>query len=243
MQVLSVEVAQYQAISFNCTIWNLLACSEKKQKYHPHHFHFCFWFWWQPISEYHLWFTMDSFGHLSTIHRDLLFIKSTNNDLITGTFASEIRLKLPVDDFSTYIFTDAENHDRDEGKLGNNARVLISFVGPTSGKSLILRLKHSGGEDGPLAVTLGSTMIQLNPSSKSSLTVDDITLYPVPGPSKSDYLSFGPGIRNDIFIQFRGTVFVHGHFLHDIDLLDEDGGLWRNREIRPHSASLSILSD
>ena len=178
---------------------------------------------------------------LPAIDRDLLFIKN-NKDLIT--FAKEIRLKLPVDDFSTYIFTDAGNHDRDEGKLGNNARVLISFVGPTSGKSLILRLKHSGGEDGPLEVTLGSTMIQLNPSSKSSLTVDDITLYPVPGPSKCDHLSFEPGIRNDIFIQFGGTVFVHGHFLHDVDLLDEDGGLWRNREIvRPHSASLSILSD
>jgi hypothetical protein len=111
------------------------------------------------------------------------------------------------------------------GKLQNKARVLISFVAPTSGPSLTLRLKHSGREDGTLEVTLGSTIIQLNPSSMSSLTIDDITLYPIPGPSESDHLSFEPGIRNDIVIQFRGTVEFerHGHFLHDIELLDEAG--------------------
>ena len=160
---------------------------------------------------------------LPAIHRDTLYIKSTNNDLIT--FAKEIRLKL--DSFSTYIFTDAGGLDSMSlaDKLGNNARVLISFVAPTSGKSLVLRLKHSGGEDGPLEVTLGSTIIQLNPSSKSesSLTIDDITLYPiqVPGPSGSDRLSFEPGVRNDIVIQFTGK--RRGHFLHDIELLDEAG--------------------
>ena len=112
-------------------------------------------------------------------------------------------------------------------KLGNNARVLISFVAPTlaSGQSLTLRLKHSGEEDGPLEVTLGSTIIQLNPSPKSSLTIDDITLHPIQVhvPSESYHLSFEPGIRNDIFIQFKGTVETrrHGHFLHDIELLDE----------------------
>ena len=164
-------------------------------------------------------------SHLPAIHRDSLFIKSTNNDLIT--FAKDIRLKL--DPFSIYIFTDAGDSDIYSltDKLGNNARVLISFVAPTSGKSLILRLKHSGGDDGPLEVTLGSTIIQLNPSSKSSLTIDDITLYPiqVPGPSEYDHLSFEPGIRNEIVIQFRGTGTVerHGHFLHDIELLDEAG--------------------
>ena len=175
------------------------------------------------------WVTSISQGSL---RRDLLFIKSTNNDLIT--FAKEIRLtgKLPLDDFATYIFTDAGSADiYDENKLANNARVLISFVGPTSGQSLILRLKHSGEEDGPLEVTLGSSIIQLNPSSKSSLTIDDITLYPSPGPSASDYLTFEPGIRNDIVIQFRETVEGHDHLLHDIDLLDEVGGLWRIREI------------
>ena len=115
-----------------------------------------------------------------------------------------------------------------ENKLANNARVLISFVAPTSGENLMLRLKHSGEQDRPLEVTLGSTIIQLNPSSKSSLTIDDITLYPNRGPS--DHLSFEPGIRNDIIIQF-GSGRFHGHFLHDIDLLDEAGGLWRFREI------------
>ena len=174
----------------------------------------------------------DWFEHLPAIDRDSLYIKSTpslNNDLIT--FAKEIRLKLPVDDFSTYIFTDAGSSDMYEDKLANNARVLISFVGPTSGESLILRLKHSGEQDGPLEVTLGSTIIQLNPLSKSSLTIDDITLYPTPGPSGSDHLSFEPGIRNDIVIQFRETVEGHHHLLHDVDLLDEAGGLWRIREI------------
>ena len=114
-------------------------------------------------------------------HRDILFIKSSNNDLIT--FAKEIRLKM--DPFSTYIFTDAANSDMRLGKLGNNARVLISFVAPTSGQCLILRLHHSGKED--LEVTLGST-IQLNHSSETSLMIDDITLYSIPGPSESDHL-------------------------------------------------------
>jgi hypothetical protein len=99
-------------------------------------------------------------------------------------------------------------------KLGGNARVLISFVAPTTDKSLILRLKHSGRDDGPLEVTLGST-IQLYPSSESTLTIDDITLYPVPSPG---HLSFVPG-RNDIVIQFKAK--NHGHLLHDVELLDE----------------------
>ena len=167
----------------------------------------------------------DSDSHLPAIHRDLLFTKSTSNDLIT--FAKEIRLKL--DSFSAYIFTDAGGNDMSvlPDGLTNNARVLISFVAPTSGKNLILRLKHSGEEDGPLEVSLGSTIIQLSPSSKSSLTIDDITLCPSPGP-ESDGFSFEPGIRYDIFIQFRGTVNEYGetgygHILHDIELLDEAG--------------------
>ena len=141
------------------------------------------------------------------------------------TFAKEIRLKL--DPFSTYIFTDAGTYDTfSPHGLEENARVLISFVAPTSDKSLTLRLKHYGGEDWPLEVTLGSTIIQLYPSSKLLFTIDDITLYPiqVPGPSasESDHLSFEPGIRNDIVIQF-GTVKRHGHILHDIELFDEAG--------------------
>ena len=123
-----------------------------------------------------------------------LFIKSTNNDLIT--FAKEIRHKL--DPFATYIFTDPDfdvyslpgglehqiklvtkSDDLQTGGLGGDAGVLVSFVAPISSEILILRLIHSGKEDGPqaLQVTLGSTIIQLNPSSKSSPTIDDITLY------------------------------------------------------------------
>jgi hypothetical protein len=171
-----------------------------------------------------------------TIHRDRLFIESSNNDL--NTFAENFRPE-SLDD-STYIFTDAKwTYSK---KLKGNARVLISFVGPTSGKSLILRLEHSGKEDGPLEVTLGSTKIQLNPSSKSSLTIDYITLYPIhwqiPGPSESDHLSFEPEVRNDIVIQFIGPDKFHGHLLHDIELLDEDG-----LEYLPHSASLSKPSN
>ena len=64
---------------------------------------------------------MGSFELLPAIDRDLLFIKSTNNDLIT--FAKEIRLagKLPVDDFSTYIFMDAGSSDMYSDKLGSNS--------------------------------------------------------------------------------------------------------------------------
>ncbi|KAF8804674.1 hypothetical protein BYT27DRAFT_6694882 [Phlegmacium glaucopus] len=163
-------------------------------------------------------------GRLPAIHRDPLFIKSTNNDLIT--FAKEIRLKL---DSFTYIFTDADgtNMYSDPVRLGNGATVLISFVAPTSGESLILRLKHSGKEvdaSGPLEVTLGSTIIQLSPPFDSPLTIDEITLHPIPGPSESDHLLFEPGIRNDVVIQFRRSVeHYHSHFLHDIKLLDEAG--------------------
>ena len=161
----------------------------------------------------------DSFGPLPTIHHDLLFIKPTNNDLIT--FAKEIRLKL--DPSSTYIFTNAGNNDVDLGKLRFNARILISFFAPTSGQRLILRLKYSG-EDGCLEVILGSTKIQLNPSSKSSLTIDDTTLYPIQelGP---DRLSFEPGVWNDIVVQFARELdhWTPGLSLHDVELLNEAG--------------------
>ena len=128
------------------------------------------------------------------------------------------------------------------GKLRNDGRLLITFVAPTSGKTLTLKVKHSGEEDKPLEVTLGSTKIQLNPSSKSSLTIDDITLYPieVSNHSGSDLLSFEPEVRNDIYIQFilPYEYHRHRHFLHDIELLDEAG-----LEYMPHSASLSKLSN
>ena len=175
----------------------------------------------------------DSFD-LPAIRYEPLFIKPNDDDSSLITFAKEIRPKL--DPSSTYIFTDAHWSDiYDSGsKLGDHARVLISFVAPTSGQSLTLRLKHSG-IDGSLKVTLGSTRIQLNSSSnsKSSLTIDDITLYPITGPSESDHLrlSFRPG-RNDIVIQFVDpswetfTSMRHGHLLHDVELLDEAGGCW-----------------
>ena len=175
--------------------------------------------------------TPERFATIRAVRRDLLFIKSKSNDL--DTFAKEIKLDPP----STYIFSDAGIFVVSSNKLNHDGRVLISFVAPTSGKTLILRVNHSG-EDAPLEVTLGSTKIQLNPSSKSSLTIDDITLYPieVSGPSESDRFSFVPEVRNDVFIRFirPDDYRLHGHFLHDIDLFDEDG-----LEYMPHSASLS----
>ena len=44
--------------------------------------------------------SLDESATIPSVHRDLLFIKSTNNDL--NTFAKEIKL----DPFSTYIFSD-----------------------------------------------------------------------------------------------------------------------------------------
>ena len=188
--------------------------------------------------------SLDWFATIPAVPRNLLFIES--NDL--NTFAKEIK----SDSSSTYIFSEARMDHLYSNKLGRNARVLISFVAPNSGKRLILRVRHSGGEeDPPLEVTLGSNNIHLNPSSKSSLTIDDITLYPigVSGLSESDHLSFLPEVRNDIFIQFivpadfhdfHDHYFhgFHGHYLHDIELLDDAG-----MQYMPHSASLSLLSD
>ena len=167
----------------------------------------------------------DLFECLPAIHRHPLFINN-DSDMITFTKLEENQFE---SNSSTYIFTDAGGFDMDPDGLRNNARVLISFVAPTFGR-LKLRLKHSGREDGPLEVNLGSTTIQLNPSSKSSITIDDITLYPIqdPGSSETDRLSFEPG-RNGIFIQFGGRkkrkswIQRHGHILHDIELLDEAG--------------------
>ena len=182
-------------------------------------------------------------GGLSFFRRNLrvLFIQPTgfNSNYDLNTFAKKIKLDPP----STYIFSYISPSgimDMSSGKFIPNARVLISFVPPTSGKCLTLRVKHRGTnfceEDVPLEVTLGSTKIRLNAISTSSLTIDDITLYPiqVPGPSDSDHLSFVPEVRNDIYIQFR-SVRDHSHSqVHDIELLDEAG-----LEYMPHLASLS----
>ena len=66
--------------------------------------------------------------------------------------------------------------------------------------------------------------------------IDDTSLYPieVSSRSESDHLSFAPGVWNVIYI---GPDKFHHHFLHDIELLDEDG-----LEYMPHSASLSVPS-
>ena len=172
---------------------------------------------------------------IPAVGRDLLFIES--NDL--NTFAREIKL----DHSSTYIFSDAVSYS---GKLGSNAKVLISFVAPISGKSLILRVKHSGKENAPLEVTLGSTKIQLDPPSKSSPTIDDITLYPigVSSPSESDHLSFVPEVRNVIYIRFitsgEYVIISECHLLHNIELLDEAGLEYMPL---PHPASLDGMVD
>jgi hypothetical protein len=185
-----------------------------------------------------------AFSSSKSIHRDhpgrFIRVKDSNTDL--NTFAENFRPKLS--DNLTYIFMDDGGSNKwysesDRGKFAPSPRVLISFVAPTFGQNLILRVKHSGEDDRPLEVTLGSTKVQLKPPSKSSLTIDDITLTDrldpihVLGPSGSDLL-FIPEIRNDIFIQFIGPDKErwHGHILHDIELLDE-GRL----EYMPHSAS------
>ena len=156
------------------------------------------------------------------------------------TFERDIRT-IPING-TRNIFSDAAGiYGVFLGKLGGDARVLISFVAPNSGNRLILRIKHSGREqDPPLEVTLGSNNIHLNPSSKSSLTIDDITLCPieVSGPSESVHLSFEPEVRNNICIQFIRATRAHGHHLNDIELLDENG-----LEYMPHSASLSVPSN
>ena len=81
----------------------------------------------------------------------------------------------------------------DSGRLESDARVLISLVAPTSDQSCRLRLWHSGSEDAPLEGTLGPATIQLDPSSNSSLTIDEMTLHPVQDPGSSE--SYYPGIR------------------------------------------------
>ena len=164
-------------------------------------------------------------GLLPVIHRDPLFVSFDNDFNDLNTFTKKIKL-----DPSTYIFMDAGGSPTLSGLQGA-ARVLISFVGPPSGESLTLRVKHSGRKDEGLEIALGSTKIQLNPSSKLSLTIDDITLYPilvpdpiqVPDPSGSNHLEFEPGIRNDIFIKFIATLEDCSQYLADVALLDEAG--------------------
>ena len=61
--------------------------------------------------------------------------------------------------------------------------------------------------------------------------IDDTALHPSPhqdpGPSEfklSNHLSFEPGVRNDIVIQFGGPfeLFREFHFIHDVELLQVD---------------------
>ena len=74
--------------------------------------------WVTSISSY-------PFVDILAVPRDLLFMKSTNNDLNIFAKDSEIKLVPP----STYIFSDTYSR-----RLGRNSRVLISFVTPTSAK-------------------------------------------------------------------------------------------------------------
>ena len=58
---------------------------------------------------------------------------------------------------------------------------------------------------------------------RTARTIDDIILSPIRGSSGSGLLFFEPEIRNDV-IQFSGTeTGRNGHFLYDIELLDEAG--------------------
>lgn len=78
----------------------------------------------------------------------LLQVKCKINDLIE--FPKEVPPQLDEGD-STYMFTDT-------GSSVDDRRVSISFVAPTSSKSLILRLKYSS----PLVVTLGPSRVKHN---------------------------------------------------------------------------------
>ena len=157
----------------------------------------------------------DLSGDLAAIH-----LSYWSNLRFLIEFAKEVQPKL--DPIRTYIFTDAGESvvtlDLTCFQINLGIMQDSEFWSHSSPRSLARDVqKHSGTEDGPLVViTLGSTAIQLKPSSKSSLTIDDITLYPTPS---LDYLSFVQG-RNDIFIQL--TVESHGHLIHDVELLDED---------------------
>ena len=182
---------------------------------------------------------------LPAINHDLPFIRSTN-DLVTLS-SSKKKFDSNQTLFQHTFFTDVTASDMDLGRLEGNARVLISIVVP-SGKSLVLRLKHSGSEDMPLEVKLGPTIIQLNPPSRSLLTIDDISLHPIQDPgwipgTYEDHtsLSFEPGVQNNIVIDLKRKrdVWRQGHFLHDIELLDESG-LEYPRDSRPYLPSLSI---
>ena len=98
----------------------------------------------------------------------------------------------------------------------------------------------------PLEVKLGPTIIQLNPPSSSLLMIDDITLHPVQDPASSESgMSFEPGVWNDIIVNFRRTAKVlkgrHGHFLHDIELLDESGLEYHPINSRPYSVFVCFL--
>ena len=67
--------------------------------------------------------------------------------------------------------------------------------------------------------------ILLGPNNNAKSEFPKLPDVQVPGPSasESDHLSFEPGIRNVIVIQFRGTVEKHSHILCDMQLLDEAG--------------------
>jgi hypothetical protein len=141
----------------------VITCSERKQKHHPHYF-LRFWLSCQLFSGYgRLRYLGTRQCFFSDLRPQALQVRhlGSNNDLIT--IAKEIRLKL--DSFSTYIFTQARGSDMYHlpDRLANNAIVIISFVPPNIWQKAYTDLEHSGKEGAPLEVTLGSTIIQLNP--------------------------------------------------------------------------------
>ena len=111
MQVLSVEVDRSHP-SFNCTTWNLLACSETKQKHHPLHSRlYKFWlgFWCQSVfvrftMGVMTFITLDRLATIPAVRRDLLFIKSSRplDTFYTSIFPHSIKPSDPSDNSLWY---------------------------------------------------------------------------------------------------------------------------------------------
>jgi len=102
-------------------------------------------------------------------------------------------------------------------RLDNNSTIKISFKGPSSG-NLTLSLTHRSRVSGTtltMKVAQTSDILELPIPSESSLTLDDITLYPRP----SGWPSFEPNEENDLTIRVNSRLW--DYFIQDIKLLDE----------------------
>jgi len=103
--------------------------------------------------------------------------------------------------------------------LDNNSTIKISFKGPSSG-NLTLSLTHRSRVSGTtLTMKVAQTLdtLELPIPSESSLTLDDITLYPRP----SGWPSFEPNEENHMTIRVNSRLC--DYFIQDIKLLDEKG--------------------